>query len=89
MSEPIRLDEIARRISGHLRRFEKDPKINARDSKYGTTAYYHAGAFRSGSRVGVRYVSYQLLRYLTKAEALRYLAWLDAGNVGKHFEETR
>ena len=35
------------------------------------------------------YVSYQGEASLKKAEAEAYLAWLDAGNVGRHYEQQR
>ncbi len=83
-----RLDDIATKISAHLKRFESDPKINA-VSKWGTRSYYCAGAWRAGSRVGVRYVSYQGESNLRTADAEKYLAWLDAGNEGRHWEALR
>lgn len=82
--------EIADAIHLHLRRFERDPKINPIDPKYKTRPYYMAGAGATGNgRVWVRYVAYQLTSYLTRADAARYLAWLDAGNVGRHCDALR
>lgn len=89
------LTEIAGQISEHLARFEADPKINPsvkfdrEKSKWvkaegGLRHYSGANARRGGSRVMITYVSYQGSDGLTRAEALRYLEWLDAGNVGKH-----
>jgi hypothetical protein len=82
--------EIARRINEHLKRFESDPVINVPMMNRGmnTTPYYNAGAFNGGRYVTITYVSYQSASFLTKAKALEYLAWLDAGNVGKHFRLT-
>lgn len=80
-----RLDDIAKRITAHLKRFEADPKINAPDAKYHTTPYHWPQAWRAGNRIGIRYVSYQTDSYLRAADAENYLAWLDAGNVGKHW----
>lgn len=77
------LTKIAAKIDEHLDRFEADPAINAWDRPGGTRPYYHAGAFRDGNRVLIRYVSYQHTHSLTRAEAVRYLDWLNAGNVGK------
>ena len=85
----MKLDEIAKRILAHLKRFEADPVINARNRKYGTTPYYYSMAYRAGSRVAVCYVTYQGASNLTKDEALKYLAWLDAGNVGRHWRALR
>jgi hypothetical protein len=49
-----RLDDIAKRIAAHLKRFEADPIVNAVNPKYGTHPYYYAGAGRAGNRVAVR-----------------------------------
>jgi hypothetical protein len=84
----MKLDEIASRINAHLKRFEADPKINvARGGNL--RPYYYAGAHRRGRFVGVRYVSFQGVRSISKADAERYLAWLDAGNEGRHHEALR
>lgn len=86
----MKITEIAAGINAHLRRFENDPEIN----KYPPTAtreqdklhpYFRAGSWASGRYVGVVYVSYQGPTSLTKTEAETYLAWLDAGNVGRHY----
>ena len=88
MTKGPKLAEIATRIHAHLKRFEADPKINrykdADRHQRGLHPFYWSGAYVGGSRVGVRYISYQGATCLTKQEALGYLAWLDAGNVGKH-----
>ena len=82
----MKLQEIADRIYAHLKRFEADRKINKTDTKYKTSPYYCVNAFRSGSRICVSYVTYQGGTMMKKAEALEYLAWLDAGNVGTHYD---
>lgn len=80
-----KLAEIAKRIHEHLHRIEwADPnRGNARGS------FWCSGAYESGSRVAVWYVSYQARSHLTKADAWRYLQWLDAGNNGRHYEAFR
>lgn len=91
------LGEIAKRISAHLKRFEKDPKINRRqefiDGKWqdspegslrGVGSFYYANASAAGRYVNVLYITYQGQSSLIKTEALAYLEWLDAGNVGTH-----
>jgi len=84
------LTEIAAGINKHLVRFEADPKINTRyGGPQGTSAYYYARAWRTGNRVAVSYVTYQGTRKITRAEALAYLDWLNAGNVGKHYDQQR
>lgn len=85
----MKLDEIAKRISQHLRRFERDPKINTVDARSGLKSYYFAGAGRAGPRLSISYVNYQGSTTITKEDALEYLAWLDAGNVGRHYEALR
>jgi hypothetical protein len=82
-------NEIAVRIDEYLKRFERDPKINiVKPGRTGTTfqKYYEAGAWASGKFIYIRYKIYQGAVPLTRAKAERYLAWLDAGNVGKHVE---
>lgn len=80
----MRLTEIAKKIDAHLKRFEADKKINKLNERYNTVAYYNANARQTGAKVAVRYISYQGRSLLDKKTALRYLAWLDAGNVGRH-----
>lgn len=95
-NKPVPLREIADRIDAHLRRFERDPSINKtptftsyKDGKQhqGVKPYYCAGAHvpARSARVHVRYVSFQGVSLLPRAEAEQYLAWLDAGNVGTHY----
>ena len=84
MTKQLSLTEIANRINAHLKRFEADPKINALQHK--TRPYYYAGAYRAGRFVNVIYVTYQGSSSLGMSEAVRYLAWLDKGNIGRHYE---
>lgn len=87
----MKLADIALRIREHLRRFADDPAIARRlytgpDGKERVqTLYWATHAWRGGSRIKVKYVSYQGEISLTKAEAIQYLEWLDAGNVGTHW----
>lgn len=76
--------DIAARIRSHLKRFEADPAIN--EKHRGLSSYYCAGASASGRYVYVQYIGYQGPTPLSKAQALGYLAWLDAGNVGRHYQ---
>lgn len=80
--------EIGERINAHLQRFEADPKINVDRSSgmRGLHPYWHAGAAGRRAHVYITYVRYQGTRALKKADALKYLAWLDAGNVGRHYK---
>jgi hypothetical protein len=86
--------EIAAKIDAHLRRFEADPEVN----RYGPDApvaqqklkrFWNAHAWDNGRYVRVLYISYQGSTALPKADAERYLAKLDAGFVGRHFEALR
>ena len=83
-----RLSDIATDIRVHLERFESDPSINKRDP-HKLSRFYNVNAYVGGRFVYVRYVSFQGQSHLTRAEAEKYLAWLDAGNVGKHQEAQR
>lgn len=86
------LDEIATRINAHLKRFERDPVINASLPARGGRPYYNASAFRQSPRsprILVIYVSYQGNTPMLREQALAYLAWLDAGNVGTHDDAER
>ena len=85
----MKLKEIAERINVHLKRIEHDPTLNPEDRKFRTRPYYYAGAWVGGSRIGLKYVSYQGESHISKTEAEQYLAWLDAGNVGKYWEMDR
>jgi hypothetical protein len=80
--------EIGERINKHLKRFEADPGINLDRSPNGTGlhTYYNAGARGYRAHVYVSYVSFQGQRALKRADALKYLMWLDAGNVGRHYK---
>lgn len=86
MAKTPKLAEIAERILAHLKRIEKDLKLNPRRRPGGLLDYYNVNCFPAGARIEIVYVSYQGWSYISKVEALAYLAWLDAGNVGKHWE---
>ena len=85
----MKLAEIAAGINAHLKRFEADPKLNPPAGKYGNSLYYHARAYVGGRWVYVAYVSYHGSSNLSKADAERYLDWLNAGNIGRHWEALR
>jgi hypothetical protein len=83
MKSPLpTLQEIAARIKVHLKRFEASPAVNIEVNM--RKPYYFANAWRTGRYVAVVYVSYNSPHCMEKADALAYLAWLDAGNVGTH-----
>jgi hypothetical protein len=89
------LTDIALRINEHLQRFAADPAIAQREctdrkgNSYTYSIYWNTHAWRGGSRVMVKYVSYQGTSSLTREQAIKYLKWLDDGNVGRHFEVER
>ena len=71
-------------IKGFLKRFEADKALNRTEGRL--AKFWNATAFYPGGpRIHVVYVSYQGSSTLTKAQAEKYLEWLKAGNVGKHF----
>ncbi len=97
MTKKLKLEEIAGRITVHLRRFEQDPKINRkrtyddhtkkwRDDPRGLGNFYCPHAWWGGRVVYVSYVSYQGSGRLTRDEAEAYLAALDAGFTKTHYE---
>ena len=90
-ADVLTMREIGERIDKHLKRFQADPRINIDRSstKTGLYDYYNAGAAGHGRFVYIRYIAYQGNSNLSKTDALKYLAWLDAGNVGRHFEALR
>lgn len=76
----LKCDEIASRITEHLKKFAEKPQIYPISKLYNPIAFY-----RGGPRIMINYVSYQVSFSLTKAQAIQYLVWLDAGHVGKHY----
>jgi hypothetical protein len=78
----MKLNEIAAEIGKYLTDFEKNhnPIIN------GFRRYYHANVHSTGKCVAIQYVGYQLCSNLSKDTALAYLEWLQAGNIGKHYD---
>ena len=82
----MKLAEIAGGINAHLKRFEADPKINPPAENDGFRPYYYASAGVAGRWIDITYILFQGWSHLSKADAWRYLAWLDAGNVGRHWE---
>lgn len=90
---PSRSKELAAQISVFLKRFEADKngcnKIPTEGPQKGLRAYYNAGAYAAGGRVFVIYISYQGPSSLTVDEASAYLAWLEAGGVGRHFDQQK
>lgn len=97
MSAP-KIKELAARIDAHLKRFEKDPVINEErfyphprtgEKTSAGHPYYYAAASASGRWVSIHYVAYQGNSSLTKAQAIKYLDWLDDGNVGRHSKAFR
>ena len=83
----MKLREIAERIDTHLKRLEADKEWNR--AFYGSKRLWHPRAFASGAWLIIWYTSYQTWSSLRKADALRYLEWLEGGNNGTHFEAFR
>lgn len=80
----MKLREIASRIGAHLERFEADPDICFGASM--AAKYVRPDVYATRTCLQIRYVSVREYRQLTKADAIDYLAWLDAGNVGTHWD---
>lgn len=87
--------ELWQRIDEHLKRIEKDPVTNPGkrfdkqlkkwvSDEGGCHDYFGARAHGDRHRVWVNYITYQGGTHLSIEEAQKYLAWLDAGNVGHH-----
>lgn len=82
----LNLDQIAAEIHVRLKTLEHDEGWNLAE-RGGMCAprIYQPNVWASGNRVMVSYVNYQSGETsLSRAEALVYLEWLDAGNKGTH-----
>ena len=81
-----RLKDIAEKINVYLKRFEADPRVNRyKDPTRTLTPYWHSYAWANGRYVGIQYVSFQGSHFLSRADAEKYLAWLEQGGIGTHF----
>ena len=91
---------LAQKINAHLQRIEHDQALNPgrrfdKDQKTwvldesGVRSFYGARSMGDRYRVWIIYVTYQGGSYMSIEDAEKYLAWLDAGNVGRHFEALR
>jgi hypothetical protein len=78
--------ELGERINAHLKRIESDPTLNPpKDGRPGgVTPFFQAMAYGERKYIYIRHVAYQGTNRITREQAAVYLAWLDAGNVGKH-----
>lgn len=95
MPKPPTMKELAKRINAHLKAHEADDDWNKYEyvDRKGRLSrlskLYSANATAAGRWVYVVYVSYQGRSHLSRDEAERYLAWLDEGNRGQHFQALR
>ena len=83
----LKAPEIGERIGAHLKRFAADPAINAPQlmrNGMRLEPFFEPGAYGKGRLVYVRYKLNHGFEHLSRVDGARYLAWLDAGNVGKH-----
>ena len=83
----MKLREIAAKIQAHLDRFAADPKTATTQNIYGPrlTLFSQPRAWSAGSCVGIRCVDGRPTKwdvFMSKPNAIAYLEWLDAGNVG-------
>lgn len=91
------LATIAARIDAHLKRMERDEVRNldlipatAKHREQHLSHFYMANCwYAGGAKIRIAYITYQGSRCITRDEALAYLAWLDAGNYGKHHAQQR
>lgn len=90
----LKLPEIAKRIAAHLARMEADQDLNTlpEDPEVPQVLkYVNATSYRAGSKLAIVYNTIYPPSppwkpwMLTKAEALTYLAKLDAGKNGYHY----
>ena len=87
MTKPLKLGEVAAQILLHLKRLEADKEWNAPTAERGGRhKFWSVKCYQAGARVFVTYVSYQGASSLKKDDAIRYLAALDGGFKGKHWE---
>lgn len=78
--------EIAIEIDLHLKRMQADPNINTMMPRNNVYPKFHgARAYADGGWVKIMYVSFQGWNALRKKDAEKYLGWLNAGHVGKHY----
>lgn len=75
----MKFEEIASKINEHLQRLSQSGQDKVK--LYQPFAYYSG----KGPKMYVRYVFYWTEDYLSKAEAIEYLSWLDAGNIGYQY----
>ena len=82
-----RSSEVAAKIDAYLRCWEADPAINTKYGKPGQriSRYYMAGCYTHGGWVCIVYVSFHGTEKMRAADAEKYLAWIEAGNVGEHY----
>lgn len=86
------LRELADRIDVHLKRFEADRNdINRSEdgTSWGLRPFYYASASPIGRYVSIHYVTYQGNTCISRDDAIRYLAKLDSGFAGRHWEALR
>lgn len=81
-------EQLASAIDGYLKHFVAT-QTSQDNPDEGRGAFYLASAYARQNRVVITYISYQGETPITIEEAERYLEWLGAGNVGRHFEALR
>jgi hypothetical protein len=81
-NKKLTCEQIANRIYKILKELETkklDKKFNL----------YEVNVWSGSGVVHIRYVDYWNYDTLTKVEALEYLKWLEAGNIGNHYDMER
>lgn len=75
-------EEVAERLTKHLKRLEADPKFNKQDQYGGLLYHPHAWADRGTVAYTIRAIGYSSGSGIDVARALGWVEWLDQGNSG-------
>jgi len=96
MADRLSMAELAEWIHLHLKAMENDPKINTRapdriPGVKGLQRLWHSSAYYAGRgpKIQVTYISFQGSSTLSREEAEIYLAYLESGKTGRHYEALR
>jgi hypothetical protein len=74
------LRELSARLDAYLKAFEADGLLDLHNAG----AYYMGGA-----RIRLTYRSYEGGTTISRPKAEAYLAWLDAGGIGRHLDRVQ
>lgn len=80
---------VVDRIQTHLFEMENDRYNNSASGLFRRRPLYNPSIGSYGLNFVIKYHAKQKGYRLTNTEALAYLAWLDAGNIGQHYHMDR